>query len=510
MPSSRPAPATSARVVVPSAMPSALATVLVPGAHTDDRGEYHEVTPAEFATVALAVQEAHTIFHRGGLAGVIRDGSFVPLSPSGVRIAMSCRPYRWVIAKPTMAAPEPKPAKVYVPLSKEHAELIIARAPGHANVGEIRLITRAPVFLPGWELSSTGWNLGGIYQTGPGTTSHGADLRDLLIDFPWTNEASRQNFIGLLITILVRAALRGNVPLHLIQSTVERTGKTKLVDEIIGILFLGGQVPAMQFAGNDEERDKRILSVLMLGLPIVHLDNLGEWLDSPALASTITAAVYSGRVLGSSTIANVPNLACWVATGNNVAMSGELAKRTVLISLQPKDADPHLRTEFVHPRIDEYVREHRDAILGTLIGMVRAWVDAGCPAGSLRVGGFEDWSAVVGGIMAHAGYTEWMGNYAAWTGAADVEGADMIRFMEDWQVRGGAKERVGDLRKRAGEMGLFERKLGRATSERGQDSAMGQLLRRYFKRAVNTSHGKFCIVETFYSGVRMYLLERRI
>lgn len=513
VPTGRPAGATATpaqSITAPSHIPNTLATVLVPGAHVDDRGEYHEVTPAEFATVALAVQEPHTIFHRGGMAGVIRAGTFVPLPPSGMRIALTCRPYRWVTPKPSAKDPDPKPCKVYVPFSKEHAELVIARAPDHANVGEIRLITSAPVFLAGWELSSPGWNLGGIYQSGPGVVGAGGDLRDLLIDFPWTNEASRQNFIGLLITILVRAALRGNVPLHLIQSTVERTGKTKLVDEIIGILFLGGQVPAMQFAGSDEERDKRILSVLMLGLPIIHLDNLGEWLDSPALASTITAAVYSGRVLGSSTIANVPNLACWVATGNNVAMSGELAKRTVLISLQPKDADPHLRTEFVHQRIDEYVRANRDAILGTLIGMVRAWVDAGCPAGSLRVGGFEDWSAVVGGIMAHAGYTEWMQNYAAWTGAADVEGADMIRFMEDWQTRGGGTSKVSDLRKRATDLGLFERRLGRATTERGQDTAFAMLLRRYLKRAVNTRHGRFTIVETFATDGRMYLMERKI
>lgn len=495
---------------IPDAMPPHLATLLIPGPHVDDHGEYHEVTPHDFATTLLACQPAHTIFVRGGAPGLVRAGAFAALSAQAMRIMLQAKPYKWVTPRPSTAEPEPKPRKVYVALTKEHAELAIARAVDHANVGEIRLITYAPMFGAGGLLSRPGWNSDGLYQSGPAipeVSPH--DLRDLLIDFPWKSEADRQNFIGLLITILVRAMIPGNVPMHLVLSTVERTGKTKLVDELIGLLFLGGPVPAMQFSGSDEERDKRILAVLMLGLSIVHLDNLGEWLDSPALASSITASVYSGRLLGQSAIVHVPNLAVWIGTGNNVSLSGEMAKRTVPIGLLPTDADPHLRTEFVHPDLRAYVLANRDGILTTLIGMVTAWDRAGRPQGSIRVGGFEGWSAIVGGVMAHAGYDQWMANYAAWTGAADVEGADMIRFMENWQLRGGMPERVGDLRKQAVEMGLFERRLGRASSDRGLDSAFGSIVRRYIKRAVTTSYGKFCIVEQFLHGVRQYRMERR-
>ncbi len=508
----RPAPLRPAEPV-PDHLPTAaaLATVLVPGAHVTDTEEYVEVTPAEFSTTILACQPAHTLFRRGGIAGVVRGGAFVPLSASGLRIALGAKPYKWVRPKPTQKDPTPRPVKVYVPVTKEHAELVQARAADHPNVGDIRLVTYAPTFLPGDDMpmSQPGWNHTGVYQAGLWTGETGGCLRDLLIDFPWKTEADRQNFIGLLITVIVRAALSGNVPMHLILSTVERTGKTKLVDEIIGILFLNGPVPAMQFAGSDEERDKRILAVLMLGLPVVHLDNLGEWFDSAAMASTITAEVYSGRVLGQSAMANVPNVAVWIGTGNNVSMSGEMAKRTVPIHLLPADADPHLRTQFVHSDLREYVREHRDAILGTLIAMVRAWIDAGRPPSPLRVGGFEAWSRVVGGVMAHAGYDLWMTNYAEWTGAADVEGGDMVRLMEAWQMTmQGGHQRVGDLRKQAVEAGLFERRFGRANSERGQDAAMGTVLRRYLRRAVSTQYGKFCIRESFLHGVRMYALER--
>lgn len=503
-------PPMPAPVPVPDHAPHHLATVLVPGTHVTDQGEYLEVTPAQFSTVLLACQPPHSLFHRAGVAGVIIDGRFVALTPQSMRIRLTANPYKWITPKPSQKDPDPKPCKVYVPLSREHAELAIARAPEHANVSEIKLITHAPIYLPSGSLSAPGWNLGGIYQTGRQIDmSLRGSLRDLLIDFPWKSEADRQNFIGLLVTIAVRMLIPGNVPLHLILSTVERTGKTKLVDEIIGILFLDGPVPAMQFAGSDEERDKRILAVLMLGLAIVHLDNLGEWMDSPALASAVTASIYSGRRLGASEIVHVPNLAVWIGTGNNVAMSGEMAKRTVPIQLQPEQADPHLRTEFVHSDLLSYVRGNRDAILATIYGMVADWIAAGSPSGTLRVGGFEGWSRIIGGIMEHAGYREWMANYAAWTGAADVEGTDMVRFVEDWRTTTqGEPTRIGDLRKRATELGLFERKLGRATSERGQDTAMGVLLRRYLNRVVSTQYGKFCITDGFYEGARKYRCGR--
>lgn len=509
-----PSAPTSAPGPVPDHLPpaSALATVLIPGAHVDDHGEYVEVTPNDFSTVLLACQPPHTLFHRAGVAGSVRDGAFVPLNPAGMRLRLVAKPYKWVQPKPTINDPAPTARKVYVPLTKEHAELAIARAIDHANVLEIRTISHAPVFLADWSLSRPGWNVGGVYQTGPALRSvPAACLRDLLIDFPFQEEADRENFIGLMVTILIRSALgRGNVPMHLILSTIPRTGKTRLVDEILGILFLGGPVPAMQFSGTDEERDKRVLAVLMLGLPIIHLDNLGEWLDSPSLTSTLTASVYSGRRLGASEIIHVPNLGVWVGTGNNVAMSDELAKRTVPIRMRPLQAAPHLRTDFVHSDLLAYVTENRDGILQALVAMVSAWLAAGQPGCDVRIGGFETWCAKVGGIMRHAGYTEWMTNYAEWTGSADVEGGDMIRFMEDWQVTWqGGNQRVGDLRKRAVELGLFERRFGRTSTERGQDSATGTLLRRYLRRAVSTQYGKFCVVEKFVAGVRMYALERQ-
>ena len=59
-------------------------------------------------------------------------------------------------------------------------------------------------------------------------------LEDLVADFPFADAASRQNLFGLLLTPIVRPALDGNVPVHLAEAALERTGKTKLLEHVVG------------------------------------------------------------------------------------------------------------------------------------------------------------------------------------------------------------------------------------------------------------------------------------
>ena len=49
----------------------------------------------------------------------------------------------------------------------------------------------------------------------------------------------------------------------------------------------------------------------------------------------LTATQWRGRRLGKSEIVDVPNDATWVATGNNVELSDEIARRTIPIRLDP-------------------------------------------------------------------------------------------------------------------------------------------------------------------------------
>lgn len=158
-------------------------------------------------------------------------------------------------------------------------------------------------------------------------------LEDLIVDFPFRDEASRQNFYGLLLTPIVRPMLRGHTPMHLVGASLPRTGKSLLTEQVLGGLLYGRATPARQLVGDEGEVEKRILAMLLCGETIINLDNLKEYLDSPSLAMLLTAETFGGRVLGLSVDAMVKNILTIVATGNNVRATGEIAKRIVPIVL---------------------------------------------------------------------------------------------------------------------------------------------------------------------------------
>lgn len=481
--------------------------VLVPGAHCTSSGEYIEATPESFATQAINAQPPYTLFKRGGVVGVIEDGAFLPLTNDGIRIFARAKPCQWRRIKDEQAADGWSHVKQYVPLSKEHAGLIIARSTSHPNVSAIRLITRVPLFLGPKKITVPGWNPGGVWLESPPPTAKPVDpvalFDDILGDFPWQDRADMENYIGGVLSVIVRPWIDGNVPMHFVSSTIERTGKTLLAEQILGGITLGRPTPAMQFAGSDEERDKRILAVLLRGIPVVHLDNLTHWMDSAALASLLTASVYTGRILGQSLMAEVENLSCFWATGNNVNATGEIAKRSIPIRLVPPDAEPHMRSSFRHPDIAAYVRERQPIIVATLLDMVERWIAAGEPDCGVTIGGFRSWCRIVGGAMHYAGFRSWMANYRAWTGATDVEGTDLERFVVDWAERAVGPQKPSELRLRASEMGLFERTLGKAATDRGMDTAFAAMLRRNLNRVIAGQR----IVERVDRKGRLYALE---
>jgi len=228
-----------------------------------------------------------------------------------------------------------------------------------------------------------------------------------------------------------------NVPLHVVQSSLERTGKTKLVESVLGGIILGRATPALQLSGRDEEIDKRIVAALIHGAPIRHVDNVREHLDSASLASLLTAETYSGRMLGKSQILDLPNRMILVATGNNVRSTGELAKRIVPIVLQPSSSTPEMRTDFVHPDLAAYVRRQRRTVVSALLGLIVDWHRNGAKPGGVPMGGFESWASVVGGILANAGCTEWCRTNRSWIARADVRGEDMVTLVGLWAERFG-------------------------------------------------------------------------
>ena len=463
--------------------------VLMPGPHRDDQDALIEQSSADFASQVLRRLPADAIYRRdfipGEVIGEAGRRKWVELSADRTRIVVDshARLGKWVTHRQTK-----EQVLLYQACNKDAAGLVVAHATGAPGVRELHLMVSYPVYGPGFVRVEPGWH-DGLYYDEPNELR---DLRpetdrqvihnvlhDLVVDFPFKGEADRQNFFGLLLTPLVAPALDGNRPMHLLNAPLERTGKSKLVNEVFGGIVTGRDTPSMQITDREEEREKRILAMLIQGETLMHLDNLPAYIDSPALASLLTTQRFLGRLLGYSRNVSLPNNLTIVGTGNNIQASGEIAKRIVPIMIEPASAHPEARTDFQHPDIRAYVRRQRRRALECLLGMVENWLAAGRPKHANRLGGFENWSETIGGILQVNGLRAWRSNEAEWRSRANVGGREMLRFVELWHQRFGVREVTPkELLELAEHEELFENILARHTP-RAVATAFGRMLQRH-------------------------------
>jgi len=487
--------------------------VLLPGPHKDDQDRHIERSSADFAAEVLSRLPADAIYRRdfipGEVIGCPGKRKWVELSGDRMRIVVDSHVKlgKWVTSRQSK-----EQVLLYQACNKDAAGLVVAHAGGAAGVRDLSLMVSYPVYGPSFVRIAPGWH-DGLYFDEPDELRglqpetdceviHNV-LHDLVVDFPFKTEADRQNFFGLMLTPIVAPAIEGNRPMHLLNAPLERTGKSKLVNEVFGGIITGRDTPSMQITDREEEREKRILAMLIQGETLMHLDNLPAYIDSPALASLLTTRWFIGRLLGYSRNVSLPNNLTIVGTGNNVQASGEIAKRIVPIMIEPTSANPEARTDFQHPDIRAYVREQRRLVLECLLGLVENWLAAGRPTCGNRLGGFEDWSEIVGGILRVNGLRAWRTNEGDWRRRADARGAEMLQFVQLWHEQFAAREVTPkELLELAERNELFDGILAKQTP-RAVAVAFGRMLQRH----TDTPVGKWYIRYRNNSNHPCYRLE---
>ena len=261
-------------------------------------------------------------------------------------------------------------------------------------------------------------------------------INELLGDFPFAEEGSRAHAIAAMILPFVRELIKGPTPLHLVDAPTRGTGKGLLAD-IIAVVTLGSAAYVMTLSPEEAEVDKRITSVLLAGHPMVLLDNVTS-LRSSSLSAVLTTELWRGRRLGRSEIVQVPNRALWIATGNNVRLSDELARRSIPIRLDAGEEQPELRTGFHHPDLLEWTLEHRGELVSAVLSLVRAWLDAGRPKGEGTLGRYESWVGVMGGILAVTDIPGFLSNRTPLYEQGDQDTREWSGFVGKWWERFGA------------------------------------------------------------------------
>lgn len=261
----------------------------------------------------------------------------------------------------------------------------------------------------------------------------------VLGDFPWDGPASRANFIGLLMTPLLRPYVGGLSPLGAVSATSPGSGKTLLTD-VIGRLF---GLSSRAWVQDDTELRKSITALLASSSdPVVVLDNIGEFdqADQPTLAKLLTSEVWHDRELGSSKQLGIPNDRLWLITGNSIKFGGDIPSRTVLVTLDPRMPDPDQRTGFQIPDLGLWLQEeaNRAQLLYHLLVLARDWITTGAPRGSVPMRNFREWANAMAGFTAHHGLKGFMDNRKE-VAAHDDEGIMWRAFLATWHRRFGSR-----------------------------------------------------------------------
>ena len=210
--------------------------------------------------------------------------------------------------------------------------------------------------------------------------------------FPLVDDVARGVVLHGLLTAAVRAALP-TAPGIALDAPAAGTGKT-LLARCIGILATGAEPAVLPPADDDAETRKRLFAALREGARVLLWDNVREPLGCAALDSFLTAGTFQDRILGSSETASLPNRAQFIATGNNLRLTGDTCRRIFLARLDAQSEKPYARDFDFCPA--QRIEVERTRYVVAALTIIRAYIAAGRPkSGSGRTASFELWDDLV-------------------------------------------------------------------------------------------------------------------
>src|SRR5690606_34931482 len=131
-------------------------------------------------------------------------------------------------------------------------------------------------------------------------------LGQMLADFPFVDDSDRAQYLGALLSPIVRHYVPGPTPLLILSATAQGSGKSLLKD-VFDYLYGLSDMP---WPENDAELRKAITAKMWdSGDPVIAIDNLpnGHVIKTPILSQLVTATTWSDRLLGSTKSVAVPN-----------------------------------------------------------------------------------------------------------------------------------------------------------------------------------------------------------
>ena len=326
-------------------------------------------------------------------------------------------------------------------------------------------------------------------------TSAVAFFLDILKGYPWSDEGKLQSRRSLAVHL---AAMMGNFvrllfeegtpkPAIIYRANQSRSGKTALAQMAVIPTF--GEAALKKPKKSEEEMGKELDAVATARLPYLIIDNVTGHLRNDLLDCFITASTHTGRRIGTGEIYKVKNVTQVFITGNQLTLSTDLTGRSLLVEL-------FCAGEAAGRKFDLVINEgwlkrdgNRKQFLAALWSLVRYWQDCGCNRHDNLKPGFEEWSAIVGGIVVEAGFCDPI--KAAPEMGMDEQGEAFKRLFcaiaADLPTGTEKAFTVGDCREKAEALDIWETLVAGAKDEL---KTFGARLKKFRGRQWTDEHGR--------------------
>jgi hypothetical protein len=255
---------------------------------------------------------------------------------------------------------------------------------------------------------------------------------EILVDFPFADDASKAAAISVAILPFVRHLINGQTPLYLLEKPAAGTGATTL-GLALCYPFTGKEIPVTTWTSHEDERRKQITAHLASGGGPIFYDNMSGYINSDVLASALTIKNWSDRILATSKQVEFPINSTWLATGNNPEFHAQILRRIASIRLVSLMEDPSQRTNWRHADLLHWISTHRKEYVEKILTIVMAWLNEGMPEFQGKpLASYVSWSSVMGGILEFVEVPGFLENVDLKKAAMDNETQVIREFIQAW------------------------------------------------------------------------------
>ncbi len=253
-------------------------------------------------------------------------------------------------------------------------------------------------------------------------------LAGLVAEFPFAEEASRSVALAAMITPVVRAAFPV-APMFVCRAPVSGSGKSYLFD-VVGAISTGQLMPVTASGRTEEETEKRLGAALLHAQSLISIDNANGELGGDFLCQAIERHALDVRILGRSERVRIEARGTtFFATGNNIALRGDMTRRGLLCTLDPKCERPEQRRFNSDPVVQ--VLADRGRYVAAALCIVRAYIAAERPVTTSPLASFGPWSDSVRSALIWLGRADPVETMEV-ARAEDPERAALAELLSAW------------------------------------------------------------------------------